>query len=401
MHLKGSHCLPRSLFWTNINGGPFITTSATAQIPSPRPVKGKAMVKHINDLPYDVLQEIFIHCLLEFPFCEQPDVTIAPMLLLQVCTTWRQVALASPTLWKTLYILLNLECDDQSFDTNTRNPHAFEVQIEFLQWWREKLGTSAPNVIIGLPTLSPPSEDGELYVAKKEELLFLCEFFNSAQYLDVSILFWYLFSAAEEGDFTFTFPNLHTLRAEYHEILFNSDEDNEEFDALPLGNFYNHTINAIILEECPLKHLRLERSGLTQRDPLIFSSWSQITDIHLSEIVDVYLTTWYNFLRSLPNLHSAYFHMSGELAIGTYTRPPPPTSLPNLLSLVISLTTNNHIPFPAGIGNPFTWLLENVDTPLLEELSLHDNVGGGWSRPTITPAPQSSISRRFTGTARP
>ena len=55
----------------------------------------------INITPPGVLGEIFIHCLslkdLEIPRC--PRGHEAPMLLCQVCSHWRQVALSLPNLW--------------------------------------------------------------------------------------------------------------------------------------------------------------------------------------------------------------------------------------------------------------------------------------------------------------
>ncbi|KAF8177683.1 hypothetical protein BJ912DRAFT_810716, partial [Pholiota molesta] len=54
----------------------------------------------IKQIPYDVLVEIFVHCLPKYPLRNrQPNTTVAPMLLCQVCSSWRMVALTSPTLW--------------------------------------------------------------------------------------------------------------------------------------------------------------------------------------------------------------------------------------------------------------------------------------------------------------
>ncbi|KAF8173120.1 hypothetical protein BJ912DRAFT_820735, partial [Pholiota molesta] len=57
----------------------------------------------ISTINYDVLKEIFVHCLPEYALArsadEQPNVKIAPLLLCQVCSSWRSVALVSPRLW--------------------------------------------------------------------------------------------------------------------------------------------------------------------------------------------------------------------------------------------------------------------------------------------------------------
>ncbi|KAF8172477.1 hypothetical protein BJ912DRAFT_859979, partial [Pholiota molesta] len=54
----------------------------------------------IGTVPYDVLLEIFVHCLprdrLEV---NQRRKRVAPLLLCHVCSSWRTVALATRTLW--------------------------------------------------------------------------------------------------------------------------------------------------------------------------------------------------------------------------------------------------------------------------------------------------------------
>ncbi|KAF8185985.1 hypothetical protein BJ912DRAFT_972526 [Pholiota molesta] len=74
--------------------------------PLTMPPNSKLSVKcPMSRVPSDVLQEIFVHCLPQHPLNErQPNTTIAPMLLCQVCSAWRTVALASATLWCTCSI---------------------------------------------------------------------------------------------------------------------------------------------------------------------------------------------------------------------------------------------------------------------------------------------------------
>ncbi|KAF8180596.1 hypothetical protein BJ912DRAFT_829401, partial [Pholiota molesta] len=54
----------------------------------------------IGTVPYDVLLEIFGHCLPQDRFnIRQPNTTIAPILLCHICSHWRTIAHASPILW--------------------------------------------------------------------------------------------------------------------------------------------------------------------------------------------------------------------------------------------------------------------------------------------------------------
>ena len=51
-----------------------------------------------DQLPVEILSEIFLHCLPnDFFFLPRP--TTAPMMLCQICRYWRQVAIATPKLW--------------------------------------------------------------------------------------------------------------------------------------------------------------------------------------------------------------------------------------------------------------------------------------------------------------
>ncbi|KAF8189066.1 hypothetical protein BJ912DRAFT_804153, partial [Pholiota molesta] len=51
-------------------------------------------------VPRDVLLEIFTHCLPRRPLAiQRSNMRIAPMLLCHICSSWRRIALACPTLW--------------------------------------------------------------------------------------------------------------------------------------------------------------------------------------------------------------------------------------------------------------------------------------------------------------
>ncbi|KIM41496.1 hypothetical protein M413DRAFT_72067, partial [Hebeloma cylindrosporum] len=54
-------------------------------------------------LPRDVLHEIFLHCL---PVHHNPVIksSQAPLLLTQICSSWRAIALSSPRLWSKIHV---------------------------------------------------------------------------------------------------------------------------------------------------------------------------------------------------------------------------------------------------------------------------------------------------------
>ena len=61
-----------------------------------------------NQLPRDTLAEIFVRCLPEVSLWPtivgRSTKNVAPLLLCNVCSTWRTVALATPRLWQTLFL---------------------------------------------------------------------------------------------------------------------------------------------------------------------------------------------------------------------------------------------------------------------------------------------------------
>jgi hypothetical protein len=83
------------------------------------------MHHHINELPPEILGEIFVRCLPRkawIPHC--PSVLEAPMLLCQVCSRWRELTLSLPTLWS-------------SFSANLAHPIR-AGRVSLAQLWIER-----------------------------------------------------------------------------------------------------------------------------------------------------------------------------------------------------------------------------------------------------------------------
>jgi hypothetical protein len=79
------------------------------------------MVSHhprhpIEVLPPELLAEIFVHCLPSPSWMpERPRVNEAPMLLCQVCSYWRELAISLPFLWSSLHGYLDVSNRAQSW----------------------------------------------------------------------------------------------------------------------------------------------------------------------------------------------------------------------------------------------------------------------------------------------
>ena len=67
--------------------------------------KYNAILSPARRLLPDIIQEIFYHCL-PTGRNPMPSATEAPMLLTQVCSLWRAIALTSPWIWASLHIAL-------------------------------------------------------------------------------------------------------------------------------------------------------------------------------------------------------------------------------------------------------------------------------------------------------
>ncbi|KAJ7229651.1 hypothetical protein C8J57DRAFT_1583039, partial [Mycena rebaudengoi] len=55
----------------------------------------------IARLPLEISSDIFLHCL---PEVCRPNARTAPMLFLNVCATWAEIALSTPALWATIHV---------------------------------------------------------------------------------------------------------------------------------------------------------------------------------------------------------------------------------------------------------------------------------------------------------
>jgi hypothetical protein len=67
----------------------------------------------INQLPIDVLTEIFIQCLPKIKLWPEikgkSTMDVAPLLLCNVCSSWRALAVSTPCLWQRLFITFRRE----------------------------------------------------------------------------------------------------------------------------------------------------------------------------------------------------------------------------------------------------------------------------------------------------
>ncbi|KAJ7498515.1 hypothetical protein FB451DRAFT_1425962 [Mycena latifolia] len=63
-----------------------------------------SVIYPVLTLPPEITSEIFLHCLPAKRHCDAVNTTEAPLLLMHVCRAWRQIAVSTPALWRTLDI---------------------------------------------------------------------------------------------------------------------------------------------------------------------------------------------------------------------------------------------------------------------------------------------------------
>jgi hypothetical protein len=60
-------------------------------------------------LPNEIVCEIFVHFLPPYPICPPPTGPLSPILLTHICRGWREMALASPALWRAIQMSGNAD----------------------------------------------------------------------------------------------------------------------------------------------------------------------------------------------------------------------------------------------------------------------------------------------------
>ncbi|KAF9480403.1 hypothetical protein BDN70DRAFT_992745 [Pholiota conissans] len=262
-----------------------------------RPHLGRA----VSDLPYDVLREIFLHCLPQYPLnvdVRQPNMQVAPMLLCHVCSSWRFVALSSPQLWARLSCRLTLFEDND----NEEIPRFLKTQIEFLQWWKQNQGAISPFLSIELESTYCNS----IYLKTEECLIasdsmnFLLAWIASAQYLDIDPFLWEEFDRILHQDDTY--PSMvHTLIRR----MYWTDEGS------PVPNV------PYLKYSCISSLSKLRRLCITEailpgsmlfHNATIPTQWTTLTHISLYK-VDISHKFWFAILRATPNLQWAYLEI--------------------------------------------------------------------------------------------
>jgi hypothetical protein len=257
----------------------------------------------IGAVPYDVLLDIFVHCLPQDRLeIRQPNTSIAPVLLCHICSSWRTVALAAPILWShLLYRVPVWEMDDYP-----GRWALLEREIEFIRWWKKNQGLIAPFLRLDIERHDDESRTPLPIMALVMDLG------PTAQHLEIDPTIWERVQTRELSWTYDTFPNLHTL------VMYPS--------GYPIDHCFWHTFPL-------LRRLAIVEDDTFLNDTTIPAQWSTLT--HLS-ITTVYISPdfWVSLTSAVPCLQWAYIGFQDRFEEDKYINPIKRT-LPQLSTLFI------------------------------------------------------------------
>ncbi|KAF8171518.1 hypothetical protein BJ912DRAFT_995466 [Pholiota molesta] len=316
----------------------------------------------ITQVPYDILMEIFTHCLPQSSAerhwgWRDVNTKIAPILLCHICSSWRKLVLESASLWT------HLSCE-HCFTRKTCKTQAFTSPslelgtgvIKFIRWWKIKQRRIPPVLSLCHGTYDVwdvrPKITGHAGA-------FLLEYITSAQYLDIDIsyCFW-IHEKIKAGD-PVVFSNLHTAL-----IIHNRERDN--FNTIP---FYQ--IQTLLPADAfPALRRLFIMEPKSLHDFIIPTHWSMLT--HLSLDISITPVFWLSLIRAVPRLQFGCF----DLAIGathslssidtdtplSFTR----CVLPDLTMLAISLRCTEKVRYLV----PLSFLFTRLHLPAVRTLAL-------------------------------
>ncbi|KAF9471806.1 hypothetical protein BDN70DRAFT_901040 [Pholiota conissans] len=302
----------------------------------------------MKELPSDVLQKIFPHCLPQHPLDDvrQPDVTIAPMVLLSVCSSWRLAALTCPSIWTHLSCQLTMFMNKHSY----KGILFVKRQIEFLRCRRQKQGVNRPYLSIGLKRIYVNNLEG----LKGERLII------SAQYLDIDAFFWAEISERYNQGSRVSIPLHHTL---VQRMFWTDDElwlfDDEEPNLVSVASF--------ISPQSKLRHLYItgHREYGFMHNEAFPAQWSTLTHIILCNVT-IYFTFWFSMLHVVPYLQWGYFEIDGMVHSKPFKRK---KFIHRCLSVLYIVYHDRAV----GNYDPLAELFENLLVPALRTLSLSSN----------------------------
>ncbi|KAF8874787.1 hypothetical protein BD779DRAFT_1678566 [Infundibulicybe gibba] len=115
------------------------------------------MTLTINQLPPEILSEIFVRCLPSSTQGDNPVLRHIPQLLASVCKLWHSITHALPALWASLHIRCNsysmypsIAAINAHLQRSSAHPIAFSLNARSCKYFRRNTTYSLPNILATL-----------------------------------------------------------------------------------------------------------------------------------------------------------------------------------------------------------------------------------------------------------
>ncbi|KDR84688.1 hypothetical protein GALMADRAFT_275572 [Galerina marginata CBS 339.88] len=322
----------------------------------------------LQDIPTECLSRVFIHTLpVDSLSHMQPDVTIAPMVLCQVCAYWRALALAQSELWKRLYhimwmtIILNDRTNQKSVDIDSKD-------MEFLRWWKGNMRQSKALLRLEANfeakvrrTGGPGSNQDD--TKDDDQRAFIIQLLSSAQYLDMSKGM----SAA---------VNLYVSRGRINDMNLDTfilrDEDELRIFARESILF---ELGVVPFEPAhPIRRIILDNLSICKAD-VSSVCWSNMTHVTLLNM-PTSIPGWLALTREFLSLQYGRFDIDDYLEDFKFKQPPF-TELLHLRQLIIR----------SSFTDLDEYLLRNLHLPVLTSLRLETTMTGRQLQAALSSTP--------------
>ncbi|KAF9471453.1 hypothetical protein BDN70DRAFT_901339 [Pholiota conissans] len=322
----------------------------------------------MNTLPYDVVQEIFIHSLPLYPLrsydMRTEDIRrhqLVPMILCHVCTFWRMVAFTTPILWSHLSAHLTIDEFESDFDWYIVS----ENQIEFIRWWKSHQGSVIPPFLTLTATVGYVRNQYRPRHKKplaSESEFFLLDYLTSAQYLDIDVFFWHrVGDIAKEGG-RVAFPNLHTVIEDVAEV--------QSTDLIiPFLRVHNGASPLTSISRFHIDGVILPSDAIFADTSIHVHDWARLSHISMTNVCMSFLF-WDSLVRSACNLENGFFHII--YLGGRFIASPGKSSLLQLATLTVICELN--MQGDEDIRYPLSYLFNELHLPALCTLSLYSSV---------------------------
>jgi hypothetical protein len=282
----------------------------------------RGLLSPIRRTPPELLAEIFVLCLPNDEFVGV-DVSAAPLLLVQICSHWRKIALSTPRLWNSISV--DIECDEIRAYTLDCRPFGRKHPIEA---WLSRSGNLPLSIKIYIDyDLQPISAD----------------FFADFVFVDIFI------------PFSSRWSNLHLdlRQPPIERLVCNSSISTPNLETLTLD--IQDDINRLALTQTAARLQKITVLGGFLAPSYLKLPWSQLTEFRsLSELEDD-LEECLDFLQLCPNLTRLSLETIGDVS---HVVSRPLVVMPRLSWLDLGSCTN-----------PFRLLLDNLVVPSLREIN--------------------------------